>query len=312
MEIAKMDIVPVSAVMPVYNGLPYIAEAIASLQKQTVRLAEIVVVDGGSDDGTLELLNELSQKDSRLRVIPLGQRGLSHARNRSLREASESWITCLDADDVAEPNQVERQLAFIKKNPEVLLVGCSYRFIDAKGKKLGVAKNLKMKQSGRFDPMVDPNIPQQGVIYRRKEVLAVGGYPQFDTGEDYDLWLRLAEIGPLGFLDEILVNVRILATGLSLRGYYDLRVMWAYAKACTIARQSGEVEPSLSEWKSSFRPSPKKIARWKGAYHFRMSAAYFGQGYRFKALGQFVAAVFANPVTVWNKVWQYSLDWHRE
>ena len=125
-----------TVLMPVYNGGQFLRESITSVLTQTLSDFELLVIDGGSKDETLDLLGTI--RDSRLRVIskPLN---LIDSLNVGLDEAKGEYIARMDADDVAEPLRFARQLSYLKANPEVVLVGSNAHIIDTHGKKLGNA-----------------------------------------------------------------------------------------------------------------------------------------------------------------------------
>lgn len=105
----------VTIVMPCFNGEAYVGEAIASALDQTYRDIELIVVDDASTDGSAEIIWTAAERDSRLRPIFLrANRGPAHARNEAFAAATGEWITLLDADDLYEPDRIERLLALAR------------------------------------------------------------------------------------------------------------------------------------------------------------------------------------------------------
>ena len=105
----------VSVVIPAYNAVDHVAEAVGSVLDQTHRRLEVVVVDDGSTDGTVETLHALS--DPRLRVIEQVNAGACAARNRALAEATGDYVQFLDADDLLSPDKIGRQVALLERSP---------------------------------------------------------------------------------------------------------------------------------------------------------------------------------------------------
>lgn len=131
----------VSVIMPVYNGERYLAQAVESILSQTYPNIELIVLNNGSTDGTADILAQYARQDHRVIILfhpePLGHAGEA-ASNVASRQARGQYIAKLDADDVANPNRLEKQVAFLEANPAVFLVGSYLELIDGNDRKLGV------------------------------------------------------------------------------------------------------------------------------------------------------------------------------
>lgn len=201
----------VSVLMCVRNAARYVGEAVDSILTQTLRELELIVVDDGSTDSTLQLLQQRAKRDDRLRVIAQRQIGAVPCRNLALRESRGEFIAIMDADDAALPHRLERQVAFLRDHPDHVAVGAWVLMIDAEGEPLrpwqtpttheGIeAEHLQ----GRGGTIIHPSVLIRGSVLR-----ALGGYrEQFDLAQDVDLFLRLAEVGRLSNLDEVLLKYR--------------------------------------------------------------------------------------------------------
>lgn len=119
---------PISVVLPVHNGERFIKLAIESVQRQTLPISEIIVVDDGSSDGTYEIAKSLG-----VQVIRQAHRGVSAARNVGVRAATNRWIAFIDHDDIWEPEKIECQWSAIELHPEVGFVSCSLRWFEDNG-----------------------------------------------------------------------------------------------------------------------------------------------------------------------------------
>ncbi|WP_460980465.1 glycosyltransferase family 2 protein [Spirosoma fluminis] len=131
----------VSVVMPVYNGERYLAEAIESILTQTYTHLELIILNNGSTDGTAAILDRYARRDKRIKIVfypePLGHAGEA-ASNVACRHATGKYIAKLDADDVAVPDRIAKQVNFLELNPSVFLVGSYLELIDNNGQSKGI------------------------------------------------------------------------------------------------------------------------------------------------------------------------------
>jgi glycosyltransferase involved in cell wall biosynthesis len=201
----------VSVVLAVYNGEPWLGEALASILGQSLVDLELIVVDDGSTDGTPTRLAALA--DPRVSVLQQSRGGQTAALNRGLRAARAPLIARIDADDVALPERLARQAAFMTAHPEVGLLGTAAREIAPSG---AVVRTLAppcddraiRRELLRANPFI-----HSSVMFRRALIDTVGGYDEsFAVAQDYDLWLRMSRVTRLANLAEPLV-LRRLAPG---------------------------------------------------------------------------------------------------
>ena len=121
----------VSVVMPVHNALPYLKEAVDSLLTQTFADIEIVALDDQLTDGSGEFLQSIT--DPRMRAVRCGKQGVARLRKEGLNLARGQYYAAMDADDVSLPWRIERQVAFMDKNPEIVACGSQAIVIDGAG-----------------------------------------------------------------------------------------------------------------------------------------------------------------------------------
>ena len=198
----------VSVLMSVHDGAPWVADAVASVLAQTAGNLELIVVDDGSTDATPDLLAAV--RDPRLRVMRQARTGLTRALNRALGAARGALVARLDADDVALPERLARQRAFLQQRPDVGLLGSAAREIDADGALVRVvqppAEDSALRRALiRANPFVHSSI-----VVRRALLERAGGYDEtLAVAQDYDLWMRLARVTRLANLPEVLVVRRL-------------------------------------------------------------------------------------------------------
>lgn len=198
----------ISVIMPVYNGLPFVREAVESLCRQTLRDIEILVLDDGSTDGTAEYLQSVN--DPRVKVERLPKQGYVPLLNRGLQQAQGRFIARMDADDVSLPERLELQLQYLEQNPDVAVVGCQALEIDETGQELGPREYPTSPTQIWYRLTTRVPLLHPGVLVRREAVEAAGRYEVgYTTAEDYDYWWRLAEWGRIANLDQVLVRYRI-------------------------------------------------------------------------------------------------------
>ena len=206
----------VSVLMSVYNDAPYVAQAIESILAQTFRELELVVVIDGSTDGSREIV--VGYSDPRIRVLDLATNiGQTRALNRGLATIESEYIARLDADDLAFPPRIERQVAWMDAHPDVAALGVQARRIDHAGRRLHRFDwRFRMWPRPRggtameWYRMFDTPLVHSGAMFRRSMVCEVlGGYDErYPLEQDSDLWVRTARRYPLANLEERLVAYR--------------------------------------------------------------------------------------------------------
>ena len=204
----------VTVVIPVYQGELFIASAVQSALAQTHPDVEIVAVNDGSSDGSVEVLRQFGP---RVRVISQQNTGVAGARNRGIESATGEFIAFLDQDDWWGPTKVERQLAVFAADARIGLVHTGVAHIDsASGREVGALNPLSRPAEMVGDCyrrlLLGNPIYNSSVMVRRDAVVAVGGCDislAGNTVADYDLWLRISRQYHLGFINEPLTYYRL-------------------------------------------------------------------------------------------------------
>lgn len=199
----------VTFLMPVWNGREFLCEAIDSVLAQTRDDWLLLVVDDASTDGSAEIV--VSYDHSRIRLVRLERNvGQTAAMNVGLELVDTPWVARLDQDDVAAPERLERQLAYVAAHPRTLAVGSWADFIDE-------ARNVV----GTFRPAADPvdvrrelysrscPIAHSAALFRAEAARSAGGYPaELAIAEDYALWVKLARLGEIANVPAVLTFLR--------------------------------------------------------------------------------------------------------
>jgi glycosyltransferase involved in cell wall biosynthesis len=182
----------ISVIIPAYNAESTILETVKSVQQQSLSDYELIVVNDGSTDNTLELLNTL--KDSRLKIFSYENVGLPVARNRGISHATADFIAFLDADDLWTPDKLELQLAALQKHPKA---GVAYSWtlnMNATGDTFYPGNNVYFQGNVHRELLVSNFIANgSNPLIRREAIETVGGFDStLSSCEDWDYWLRLA------------------------------------------------------------------------------------------------------------------------
>jgi glycosyltransferase involved in cell wall biosynthesis len=188
-------------VIPIYNGCAYIVAALQSLVAQTRRDFEIIVIDDGSTDGSIDLVRAFAAStaadDPAIRVIRQDNAGVSAARNRGIAAARADYVGFLDADDLWAREKVAHHVGLMAAHPAIDLTFSGFDHIDAAGRNLS-AGLVPTEGALRLERLMTRNvIHSSAVIARREAVVAAGGFdPALSFYEDVDLWLRVAALRP--------------------------------------------------------------------------------------------------------------------
>jgi glycosyltransferase involved in cell wall biosynthesis len=182
----------ISVIIPIYNGENTIKKTIESVLNQTFTDFELIVIDDGSQDSTLAVLEDI--KDFRLKVFSFPNAGVSESRNRGLAKASGEFISFLDADDLWTPDKLEAQLKALQENPQAAVAYSWSDWIDESGQFLRSGGHITVNGNAYTQLLLRDFIESgSNPLIRRQALDGVGGFDQSVTpAEDWDMWLRLA------------------------------------------------------------------------------------------------------------------------
>ncbi len=273
----------VSVIIPVYNRADLIRETIESVLKQTYQNIEIIVVDDGSTDNSIEILNEFSKKIKLFQHPGKINKGQAAAINLGLKMAKGSYIAILDSDDLFYPLKIEKQVEYLNSHLEKGIVYSNGMNIDFEGSPL-----YTLYPAGDRPPIGPEavlencafNLPSNALV--RKNVFDQVGFlnESLRSAQDHEMAIRLAEISDIGYIDDIL---------------------WGYRRHGNSISHTRTTE----RWKNGFRilseatqryPYPVKTRlRRKAVLHFRLGQCYIGQKKIFTAFFHFACAAFWDP-----------------
>lgn len=224
--------VKVSAVIPVYNGQAYVAEAIQSVLDQTLPPIECLVIDDGSADSTAEIVRRFG---AQVTYVRQDRQGVAVARNHGATLARGEFVAFLDHDDVWTPAKLERQLQLLANdNPAMIL--CALNVVDSNGTFVRTAR-LRARDdliTGMlmFDGTETVSCSSTGLV-RRSALVASGGFDvALSMSADWDLLLRMLLSGGVAYVDEPLVAYRVHGTNMSRNiAAMERDMSFAFAKA---------------------------------------------------------------------------------
>ena len=213
------DMTPkVTVLMSVYNGERYLREAIDSVIGQTFADFEFLIIDDASSDGSSEIIAEYADRDPRVVIFRNNMNmGLTKSLNKGLRIAGGEYIARHDADDVSLPARLEKQVCMLEGQPDVVLVSGNLDLIDGDG-------HVWRQPRRRGHPLLIAWFllfynylgGHSQVMFRRQPVIELGGYSEERPySQDYELWLRLAEVGRIVIMPDVILKHRQHAASIS-------------------------------------------------------------------------------------------------
>lgn len=227
----ESTVMPISVVIPVYNGERHIGKALESVLAQTMPAAQIIVVNDGSKDGTAAVLDRYA---GRIEVITIPNGGVSRARNAGLARVTSDWIALLDADDVWVPGKLEAQARMLRAHPGVEFTCCNY-LLGAPGVPASFTHfdHLVRHREPFFDKalpspyalLLEENVVGtcSNVMFSRRLLEQVGPFDvELKQSEDFELWLRMALVTDFVLQSDVLLEKITHETNLTNRFHETL------------------------------------------------------------------------------------------
>ena len=202
----------VSIVVTCYNYGQYVSSCLASIQKQTFANFEVIVVDDGSTDNSVEQIQPFLQ-DTRFRCITQANGGQANAKNRGIKEATAEFIAFLDADDTWAPEKLTKQM-YLFERQEVGVVYCRANHVDSEGAAIVIAplgRYLKPRRGEVTDYIFYDNfVPFSSVVVRKSCFDSLGPFDEsLAMGIDWDRWLRISTMFQFDYCEEPFIFYRV-------------------------------------------------------------------------------------------------------
>ena len=181
----------ISVIVPCYNQGNYLKETIQSALGSTYRPLEIIIINDGSTDNSLEIAKELEALHAEVRVLDQINAGVTKARNVGIGAARGEYILPLDGDDLIAPDYIEKGLAVLSARPEVKVVYCQAEKFNESMRKPWKLKPFSLSQ------LAKDNMIFVSALYRKSDALEVGGYSEdMHMGrEDWEFWIKMLKNG---------------------------------------------------------------------------------------------------------------------
>ncbi len=201
----------VSVLMSVYNSERYLGQTVNSILNQTYQNFEFIIIDDGSRDRSPAILDQYAALDQRIHVIHRENRGIPKTRNELLEKAQGELIAVMDSDDIALPDRLAVQVAFLQQHPDVVWVSGAFELIDERGRRLTrIPLPCSNEEIQALLVQGNTSFLHPAAMVRRSAILQVGGYDEaLPTAHDLDLWLKLSDIGQLANVPQTVVKYRI-------------------------------------------------------------------------------------------------------
>lgn len=236
----------ITVAMTAFNAEAYIGPAIESMLVQTHGDFELLVVDDRSSDGTRAVAEMLAARDPRVRPVDSPEKGRVPALNTILGQARGEWFAVFDADDIARPDKLERQMAFLAAHPDHGVVGSDNRVIGAHGELLSRPPIDRPCTHEALTADMESGIKllHSTMVARTDLVRQAGGYRSpFRFSQDYDLYLRLAQLTRMANLPDKLVDYRVYSEQVSTKHLVAQTLSAVVAWLGHRARSEGRADP---------------------------------------------------------------------
>ncbi|MER3492124.1 MAG: glycosyl transferase family A [Mastigocladus sp. ERB_26_2] len=205
----------ISVIIPTYNSEKTIRHTIESVLQQTFSDFELIIINDGSTDSSLEVISQF--QDSRIKVFSFDNAGGNVSRNRGLKQATGEFVSFLDADDLWTPDKLELQLNALKANPQAAVAYSWTDYIDEQGKFLLSGTHITA-HGNVYEQLLISNFLENGSnpLIRREVLVELGGFDEeLTAAQDWDMWLRLAQNFNFIAVPRVQILYRISANSLS-------------------------------------------------------------------------------------------------
>ena len=213
----------VSVLMPVYNSARYLSATVESILTQTFSDLELIAVNDGSTDNSLAILEEYQQRDERVRIHTQANQGIPTTRNKCLELATGKYIVWIDSDDIAVPQRIEKQVAFMENNPDIGACGTWLKTFGAPPHSVWryPTDSASIRSTFIFNPPCAPasTIVRRTVVEQNRLQFNL----DFKVAQDYEFLSRLAKYCQFANLPEVLYLYRLHTNQVTQIHNQDLR-----------------------------------------------------------------------------------------
>lgn len=280
----------VSIIIPVYNGEKYIADTIQSVIGQTYKNWELIIVDDGSTDNTSNVVKQFN--DSRISYIKKNNTGVSDTRNLGAMISNGEILCFLDADDIWLPENLEKKVEKLINEPKGVLVYSSMYLWDERSdfKTCKTTKKILEDDWEKFRKLIAPTIPSSAII-KRDSFFEAGMFDiNISTSADFDLNIRLRELGEFIYLEEPLVLYRChpsqMHNNIALYKHDMIYILKKY-------KSNTNLFPTMHEWRNSF-----------SLLNYFIAVEFIKQKKFNKGFMHLINSFFYNPLLIFTKIYK--------
>ena len=303
----------ISIILSCYNGSAFLEETIQSVLNQSYQHFTFYLINNGSNDNSLEIMKKYANKDSRIKVIN-NEFNSSRANrvNEVLEIINDKWVALIDADDIMLKDKIKIQLDYLKKYPEIKVLGCLATYLTSTGKTYGVSVNRLKNHKSCFElTNKGKNIgtPPSGVIMETEIIKKIGGLRgEFWPVDDTDLWNRVSENGFIVYaLPKILLKYRIHSDAFSSNKFIEGRMKNEWMNECLNLRLEKKTEISFKKYYEVFQKKSFlfKIQFYSKAYSdmfFRKSVEYLVNKKFLIFIYYLILSFTCNPIRTFIKI----------
>lgn len=194
--------------MPFYNSEKYILEALKSIQNQTFKDFECILINDGSKDKSRDIVSQAIKGDNRFILIDKENTGVGDSLRIGVIKSRGEYIARMDADDISHVNRFEEQIKYLKNNPNVNVLGCWYYIIDSNDKIISISKRYSSDRLIKTSMLLGSvPVAHPTVMFKKEIIIEYGNYKNTRV-EDHELWTRVYNTAHFSHVKKILFSYR--------------------------------------------------------------------------------------------------------
>jgi glycosyltransferase involved in cell wall biosynthesis len=215
----------ISVVMPVFNRENFLSDAIKSIINQTFTDFEFIIIDDGSTDQSLQIIENFAKQDERIKVVKNNiNLGIAKTRNIGIDLSQGEYIAFMDSDDISLPTRFEKQIAYFENSPNIDALGTACAIVDSNGQILSYLRPPLSPIEVRWSIITKSTLINPSMMARRKIFCETGiRHRDLHAADDFDLWSRIADQFQIGNLSEILTHFRMHQGKISVTSHNSQR-----------------------------------------------------------------------------------------
>lgn len=237
-----------TVIVPVFNGMPYLKEAVESILIQTYKDFDLLVIDDGSTDmSVMEYLSSLS--DPRVKIKQQKNEGLCCSLNNAIAEIKTNFIARLDQDDIALPSRLEEQMNFFIKHPTYSCTVSQTSRMGANGQEFGGYQTSFVESFEDYNLQRHGSIVHSTICFVREKFIELGGYRQYlYPSDDLDLLIRFLENGKVAVINKPLIKYRIHSQAATFKNFRRMQMTTNYVLQMYELRKNGKANIPIDKF----------------------------------------------------------------